>query len=109
MVRQWQELFYDRRYAATCLLPIGECHKGCTGAEQKCPSDYIPNFVKVAEAYSAVGIRVEKKADVVPALEEAIKDKKRPVVLDFKVAGEENVYPMVPAGASLKQMINGIS
>lgn len=105
MVRQWQELFYDKRYAATCLVPIGE-HQG---PNEQCPVDYIPNFVKVAEAYSAVGIRIEKKADVEPALREAINDKKRPVVLDFKVAGEENVYPMVPAGASLKQMINGIS
>ncbi len=109
MVRQWQELFYDKRYAATCLLPISECHKGCTGPKEQCPPDYIPNFVKVAEAYSAVGIRIEKKADVEPALIEAISYKKRPVVLDFKVAEEENVYPMVPAGASLKQMINRIS
>ena len=88
MVRQWQELFYDRRYAATPL-----------------PG---PDFVKVAEAYGAVGIRVTKKKDVVSALKKAISTPK-PVVIDFQVAQEENVFPMVPAGASLTQMIGGMA
>lgn len=88
MVRQWQELFYGKRYAGTCI-------EG-------------PDFVKVAEAYGAVGIRITKKKDVVPAIKKAISIKK-PVVMDFHVAKEENVFPMVPAGANLKQMIGGLS
>ena len=104
MVRQWQELFYSGRYAGTCLHRNASCKQDCS---TYCPSE-IPDFVKVAEAYSAVGMRITKKEDVVPALQEAIKIK-RPVMMDFIVAQEENVYPMVPAGASLKQMLSGIS
>jgi len=88
MVRQWQELFYDKRYAGT---PI--------------PG---PDFVKLAEAFGAVGIRVTKKKDVVPALKKAI-DTPKPVVIDFRIDAEENVFPMVPAGASLTQMIGGLA
>ena len=88
MVRQWQELFYDKRYIAT---PIA-----------------APDFVKVAEAYGAAGIRITKKKDVVPALKKAIAISK-PVVMDFCVAKEENVFPMVPAGVSLTQMIGGMA
>ncbi|MCD6460258.1 biosynthetic-type acetolactate synthase large subunit [bacterium] len=107
MVRQWQELFYSGRYAGTCLHRNASCKQDCSTPGSYCPSE-IPDFVKVAEAYSAVGMRITKKEDVVPALQEAIKIK-RPVMMDFIVAQEENVYPMVPAGASLKQMLSGIS
>ncbi len=107
MVRQWQELFYDRRYSGTCMSRNKMCPKQCDSPTDQCPNQ-IPDFVKVAQGYSAVGMRIKKKADVVPALEEAIKSKK-PVVMDFVVAKEENVFPMVPAGASLSQMISGIS
>ncbi|MDI6704358.1 MAG: biosynthetic-type acetolactate synthase large subunit [bacterium] len=89
MVRQWQELFFNKRYAYTSL-------------------EVSPDFVKVAEAYGAVGIRVEKKEDVTPALKHAIQTKK-PVILDFRVEKEENVFPMVPAGAALNQMIEGMA
>ncbi len=106
MVRQWQELFYSKRYSGTCLLKEKGCLHNCD--EKICGSTLIPDFVKVAEGYSAVGMRILKKEDVVPALEEAIKIK-RPVVMDFVVAKEENVFPMVPAGASLRQMLSGIS
>jgi len=88
MVRQWQELFYKKRYSSTCLDN--------------------PDFVKVAEAFGAVGIRVTKKDEVKPAIEKAIKIN-QPVFIDFKVAREENVFPMVPAGASLKEMISGLA
>ena len=107
MVRQWQQLFYSGRYAGTCLHRTALCKKDCSSPGPHCPAQ-IPDFVKVAEAYSAVGMRITKKQDVVPALKEAIKTKK-PVMMDFIVAQEENVYPMVPAGASLKQMLSGIS
>ncbi|RKY92882.1 acetolactate synthase large subunit, partial [candidate division KSB1 bacterium] len=66
------------------------------------------NFVKIAEAYGAVGIRVTEKKQVREALEEALAIPK-PVVLDFHIEPEENVFPMVPAGASLNQMIGGLA
>ncbi len=89
MVRQWQELFYKKRYSGTCL----------------CGN---PDFVKVAEAYGAVGIRVTEKKDVVSALKKAISID-RPVVIDFQVVKEENVFPMVPAGAALNEVIGGLA
>ena len=91
MVRQWQELFYDKRYSHTCLD-----HPGC------------PDFVKVAEAYGALGIRVTKKSEVLPAIKEAI-NSKNTVVLDFVVENEENVFPMVPAGEAINRMIGGMA
>jgi len=85
MVRQWQELFYDKRYAAVDM-------------------SVQPDFVKLAEAYGAVGFRTDKQEEVVPILKEAISIRK-PVLMDFRISREENVYPMVPAGASLTEMI----
>jgi acetolactate synthase-1/2/3 large subunit len=85
MVRQWQELFYDKRYAAVDMSAQ-------------------PDFVKLAEAYGAVGLRATKQEEVVPVLKEAIATPK-PVVIDFQVSREESVYPMVPAGAALTEMI----
>jgi acetolactate synthase-1/2/3 large subunit len=85
MVRQWQELFYDKRYAAVEMS--GQ-----------------PDFVKLAEAYGAVGLRATKAEEVVPVLKEAIATPK-PVIIDFRVSREEGVYPMVPAGAALTEMI----
>ncbi len=84
MVRQWQELFFNRRYSHSELIN--------------------PNFVKLAEAYGAEGIRVTKQAEVAPAIEQAIKSSK-PVMLEFVVDREENVLPMVPPGESLNRML----
>jgi acetolactate synthase-1/2/3 large subunit len=84
MVRQWQELFYKRRYVATPLS--------------------CPDFVKIAEGYCIPGVRVEDKIDVVPAIEQAMKHQ-GPFLIDFKVEPEENVYPMVPPGATLTEII----
>ena len=84
MVRQWQELFFNRRYSHSELIN--------------------PDFVKLAEAYGAEGIRVTKQAEVAPAIEQAIKSSK-PVMLDFVVDREENVLPMVPPGESLNRML----
>jgi acetolactate synthase-1/2/3 large subunit len=86
MVRQWQQLFYDKRYSHTCI---------------KCQ----PDFVKLAEAYGALGIRIDRKEDVDKALLQALATTDRPVILDFTVDSEENVYPMVPAGKSIKDTI----
>ena len=86
MVRQWQELFYDKRYSEVDL-------------------SLQPDFVKLAEAMGAVGFRAEKPKEVREILEEAMKIDDRPVVLDFVVDREENVLPMVPPGKSYKDMI----
>jgi acetolactate synthase-1/2/3 large subunit len=85
MVRQWQEFFYGKRYASSSLEGIS------------------PDFVKLAEAYGAVGLRAAKPEEVVPALKKAFSISK-PVIIDFVVDPEENVYPMVPAGEPLNQM-----
>jgi acetolactate synthase-1/2/3 large subunit len=88
MVRQWQELFHDRRYSHTELPPV--------------------DFVKVANAYGVDGIRVESCEEVLPALKAAI-ETDGPFVIDFRVEREENVFPMVPAGAAINEMIGGQS
>ncbi len=85
MVRQWQELFYNRNYSATHL-------------------EYNPDFVKLAEAYGAEGYRATKPSDVEDVLRKALSSKKTCVV-DMVIEKEENVYPMVPAGASLSEML----
>lgn len=85
MVRQWQQMFYNKRYSSSCLRTS-------------------PDFVKLAEAYGAIGFKITKPAEVELAIKEAINTPK-PVVMDFRVDREENVYPMVPAGAPLSNMI----
>ncbi len=104
MVRQWQEFFFDRRYSATCLRKDNRCPEVCCNPGPQCPP-YVPDFVKLAEAYFAVGMRIQKKVDVENALQEAIKVDK-PVIMDFIIHPEENVTPMVPAGAPIKTMIS---
>lgn len=85
MVRQWQQLFFDKRYSYSDI-------------------SVAPDFVKVAEAYGAAGFRVKRPQDVKKTLEKAISIPK-PVVIDFIVEREENVYPMVPAGKAIKDML----
>ena len=85
MVRQWQELFYDRCYACTEMSTA-------------------PDFVKLAEAYGAVGLRASKPEEVEAVLREAF-DTPRPVIMDFVVEKEECVYPMVPSGAPITEML----
>ncbi len=88
MVRQWQELFFGGRYSYTDI-------------------SLQPDFVKLAEAYGAVGMRVKEPQDVAPALREALTATDRPVVIDFWVEREANVFPMVPPGESLYNMLGG--
>ncbi|MDO9124440.1 MAG: thiamine pyrophosphate-dependent enzyme, partial [Deltaproteobacteria bacterium] len=85
MVRQWQEFFYGKRYASSSLEGVS------------------PDFVKLAEAYGAVGLRATKPEEVIPVLKKAFSIPE-PVVIDFVIDPEENVYPMVPAGEPLNQM-----
>jgi acetolactate synthase-1/2/3 large subunit len=105
MVRQWQELFYNRRYSATCLERNARCPPDCASPGEQCPP-YSPDFVKLAEAYGAVGIRVATPAEVGPALARAREVTDRPVFLDFMIQREANVWPMVPAGAGNDEMMN---
>jgi acetolactate synthase-1/2/3 large subunit len=85
MVRQWQELFYERNYCSTCM-------------------ESNPDFVKLAEAYGAEGYRAERTEEVEPVLRQALSSPKTAVV-EILVENEENVYPMVPAGAALSEML----
>ncbi|UCE82758.1 MAG: biosynthetic-type acetolactate synthase large subunit [Deltaproteobacteria bacterium] len=85
MVRQWQQIFYEKQYCATCLK-------------------IAPDFVKLAEAYGALGLRATKPNEVEPVIREAFASPK-PVIMDFAVNPEECVYPMVPAGAAMTEML----
>ena len=85
MVRQWQELFYDRCYASTKMSET-------------------PDFVKLAEAYGAVGLRAKKPEEVSKILKKGLAIK-GPVIMDFIVEPEECVYPMVPSGAPITEML----
>lgn len=88
MVRQWQELTYSKRYSSSYM-------------------DSLPDFVKLAQAYGHVGMRIETKADVEPALKEALKLKDRTVFMDFQIDPQENVWPMVQAGKGISEMLLG--
>jgi acetolactate synthase-1/2/3 large subunit len=105
MVRQWQEVFYERRYSSVCLLRNSRCPHDCKHLDEKCPP-YVPDFVKLAQAYDAVGIRVKKPSEIKAALEEARRVKDRPTFIDFIVEREANVWPLVPAGAGIDEMMN---
>jgi acetolactate synthase-1/2/3 large subunit len=106
MVRQWQELFFNKRYASTCLLKRPSCPAHCNTPGEQCPV-YVPDFVKLAQAYGAIGMQIEKKEDIKPALIEAGKSKNKPVLMDFLIQPESNVYPMVPSGAAINKMLLG--
>ncbi len=104
MVRQWQQLFYKRRYSSSCLMTGADCPPQCPGPGETCPV-YTPDFVKLAEAYGAVGMRVRRQEEIEPALLEAGKSGNRPVFIDFIVERELNVFPMVAPGAGISEMI----
>lgn len=103
-VRQWQEMFFDKRYACTCLRYRRSCLTSCSSPTECCP-EYTPNFVKLAESYGAKGIRVTKTEEIKAALEIAKSTEKVPTVIEFIIEREENVMPMVPPGNSLEDMI----
>jgi acetolactate synthase-1/2/3 large subunit len=86
MIRQWQNMFFNNRYSECCL-------------------DCQPDFVKLAESFNAVGMRIDRKEDVEGAIRESLKVKDRPVIMDFTVDRDENVFPMIPAGAAINEML----
>lgn len=85
MVRQWQDMFFDRRYSGVDL-------------------SVSPDFVKLAEAYDCLGLRATNEDEVDAVIERALEERERPVVIDFRVSREENVFPMIPAGGSVNEM-----
>ncbi|MDD3725727.1 MAG: biosynthetic-type acetolactate synthase large subunit [Candidatus Ratteibacteria bacterium] len=91
MVRQWQQLFYKKRYAYTCLK----------NAE--------PDFVKLADAYGAVGYKVTSPEEFDKIIPKVLEEKERPVLVDCRICEEENVFPMVPAGESLDRILEGLA
>ena len=103
MVRQMQQLFYGKRYKATCLRRRKDCPNDCKGPNPSCPP-YEPDFVKLAESYGAMGIRVTKEEEIAPAFEKA-KEQKVPVFIEFMIAAEEIVLPMVKGGNPMTEMI----
>ena len=86
MVRQWQELFWNHRYSGVDISAQ-------------------PDFVKLAEAYGAIGLRVDKKKDVADAIRKSLEYKDKPVIMDFHIEREENVFPMIPAGQTIEEMM----
>ena len=103
-VRQWQEMFYGKRYSATCLRWRKGCPGTCKGPGEDCPV-YLPDFVSLAKSYGAEGIRVTKPEEVEGALKWAKEKKKVPVLIEFIIEREENVLPIVPPGNALGGMI----
>ena len=105
-VRQWQEMFYKKRYSCTCLRYRKSCATFCNTPSASCP-EYIPDFVRLAESYGAKAFRVQRPEDIKTTLEEAKDTKKMPTVIEFIIDPEENVLPIVPPGNPLSDMIMG--
>jgi acetolactate synthase-1/2/3 large subunit len=104
MVRQWQELFYNKRYSSTCLRGGILC-KDCPGPE-KCNRKYVPDFVALAKSYNIEAFRAEKTLDILPVLRQGLAVD-GPALMEFIVSTEENVFPMVPAGKPLDEIMEG--
>lgn len=104
MVRQMQQLFYGKRYEATCLRKRKTCPAGCKGPNAACPP-YTPDFIALAESYGAHGIRVEKEEDIKGALEQARTYGDAPTIIEFMISTDEIVLPMVKGGNPMSEMI----
>ena len=104
MVRQWQKLFYGKRYSMTNLRSGAASRRAADDENFEYP-EYTPNFIKLAESYGAVGIRVEKKEDIEPAFRAALENKHRPTIIEFMIDPEDLVYPMIKPGGTLEELI----
>ncbi len=100
MVRQWQEMFYDERYSSTCL---GK-DPNASAPDENYPEDMIPNFVRLAESFGVQAKRITKPAEIKPTIKEAL-NTKGAYLIDCIIDAEENVFPMVPPGGSLDEMV----
>ena len=103
-VRQWQEMFFDHRYSATCLRRRSSCPAVCQEPGPGCPP-YTPDFIKLAESFGITGIRVTKEEEIQPALQTAEASKDAPVLIEFLIAWDDNVLPIVPPGSPIDHMI----
>lgn len=104
MVRQMQQLFYGKRYEATCLRRRKDCPPNCKGPQEACPP-YVPDFLQFAKAYGAHGIRVTEETEILPALEEAKSYMDAPTIIEFIISSDELVLPMVKGGNPMSEMI----
>lgn len=105
-VRQWQEMFYGKRYSSTCMRYRRSCTK-CEGAGGKCP-EYVPDFVNLAKSYGANGFKVTTAQELEAAFQAAKRETKKPTVIECIIEREENVFPMVPPGNALEDMVMGL-
>lgn len=103
-VRQWQKMFFDKRYSSTCMRYRKSCPPNCNTPTEYCP-EYTPDFIKLAESYGAKGIRVTNENEIEAALKTAKNTLKVPTVIEFIIETEENVMPIVPPGNALDDMI----
>lgn len=101
-VRQWQEMFFNKRYSSTCLRYRKSCGNNCE--KQNCPK-YVPDFIKLAQSYEANAIRVENEDDIESALLQAKSNKNTITIIEFIIEKEANVLPIVPVGKPLSEMI----
>lgn len=104
MVRQMQQLFYGKRYAATCLRRQKGCSQVCKGPNEACPP-YVPDFVKFAECYGAHGIRVTEESQIQDAFDQAKRNEDAPTLIEFLISTDELVLPMVKGGNPMSEMI----
>jgi acetolactate synthase-1/2/3 large subunit len=104
MVRQMQQLFYGKRYEATCLRMRKTCPANCKGPNENCPP-YTPDFIALAESYGAHGIRVEREEEIAAAFEQARSYQDAPTIIEFLISSEEIVLPMVKGGNPMSEMI----
>jgi acetolactate synthase-1/2/3 large subunit len=105
MVRQWQQMFYQKNYSAVVL---GQRHRPDNEHMSGVSDAYLPDFVKLAEAHGAVGVRVSDPAEVASTLRRAF-ESPRVWVMEFRVTAEENVFPMVPPGGTVEQIIQRLA
>jgi acetolactate synthase-1/2/3 large subunit len=106
-VKQMQKMFFDKRYASTCLRYSRTCNRQCQIDGTCAGKEYVPDFVKLAESYNILGIRVTDEKDIEAAFEQAAANKNRPTLIEFMVSCELDVYPMVPGGKALTDMLFG--
>jgi acetolactate synthase-1/2/3 large subunit len=103
-VRQWQQMFFQKRYASTCLRQRKCCATDCSNPHNDCP-EYSPDFIKLAESYGAKGIRVTQAGEMDTAFQIARRNTSAPTMIEFIINREDNVLPMIPPGSSLAEMI----
>jgi len=104
MVRQWQELFYERRYSSTSLMgPSGQSPSRGRG-RKKSGRGYVPDFIALARSYGIDAFRAETPEEMIPVLRKGLRCA-GPALMEFAVSPEENVFPMVPAGKSIDHVL----